>query len=352
MRENKTNAVRLLKPLVAAALLFLQANLRAEITPGSLQAAADYSRPRRGYAVLVMQHGKIIFEEYQNGSSAGAKRKIYSGTKSFWVTATLIAANEGMLSLDERVSDTITEWQGNPLKRGITIRQLMNFTDGLDPAFQLHGESIHDRNGYAINVPLVAKPGHAFIYGPSHGQVLCELLRRKLSARGTTPFRYLESRVLDPLGLGAVEHKEDILGNPLIATGFKLTARQWSRFGVMLLHNGSYGSRQIVPSALLDEALRGTSANPAFGMGLWLNREAGSASARQPDIENVLEKKWQQQEWARVCICRDAPSDMFAAVGSGYQRLFVIPSMDLIIVRQGENASFSDVTFLRTLLGR
>lgn len=325
---------------------------RGAITEESLRRAADYSRERRGYAVVVMQHDKVIFEEYQNGSSISATHKIYSGTKSFWVVAALVAEHEGILNLDERVCETIPAWRSDLLKRTITVRQLLNFTDGIDPAFQLHGESIKDRNGYAIRVPVVAKPGTAFLYGPSHGQVFCEVLRRKLLARNETPYLYLQHKVLDPLGLGAVEHKEDAMGNPLVATGFRMTARQWLKFGWLILHRGNYGRREIVPSSLLDECFHGTVANPAFGMGLWLNSEAGNPAARDPDIEDMLEKKWQQQEWRNVCICRDAPADMVAAVGSSYQRLYVIPSLDLVIVRQGENAQFSDPVFLRTLLGR
>ena len=61
---------------------------------------------------------------------------------------------------------------------------------------------------------MVAARGTAFTYGPSHGQVLCEVLRRKLAARGETPFGYLRHKVLDPLGSGAVPHREDAQGNP------------------------------------------------------------------------------------------------------------------------------------------
>lgn len=328
------------------------ARARAEITQQSMRAAAEYSRAHRGLSLIVMRHDKIIFEEYQNGNTIETPHKIYSGTKSFWVVATLAAVHDGMLSLDERVSDTIPTWRSDLLKRNITVRQLLNFTDGIDAAFQLHGESIHDRNAYALRVPSVAKPGSAFIYGPSHGQVLCELLRRKLAARNETPYNYLRKKVLDPLGLGVVEHKEDSLGNPLVATGFKLTARQWLKFGWLLLHHGTYGRHEIIPPSLLAECFHGTTANPAFGLGLWLNVEASNPGAREPDIEDTLEKKWQQQDWHDVCICREAPSDMMVALGSSYQRLYVIPSLDTVIVRQGENAHFSDVTFLRMLLGR
>lgn len=326
--------------------------LHADVTTASLRAAAEYSAARRGYALAVMRHDKIIFEDYENGSTRWDSHKIYSGTKSFWIMAMLAAGNDGLLTLDERVSETIPEWREDPRKRNITLRQVMNFTDGIDAAFVLHGESVHDRDAYALRVPLVAKPGSAFIYGPSHGQIMIEVLKRKLASRDTTPYAYLVRKVLDPLGIGPVEHKEDAMGNPLVATGFKLDARQWLRFGTMLLHDGAIGKKRIVPAALLDECFHGTSANPAFGMGLWLNHDASRLSAREPDIEDELEKKWQRQEWGGVCICKAAPSDMIAAVGSGYQRLYVIPSLDLVIVRQGENAKFSDSTFLRILLDR
>ena len=58
------------------------------------------------------------------------------------------------------------------------------------------------------------------------------------------------------------------------------------------------------------------------------------------------------QDWHDACLCRAAPSDLVACIGSGYQRLYVIPSLDLIVVRQGEGGRFSDARFLRLLLGK
>ena len=86
-------------------------------------------------------------------------------------------------------------------------------------------------------------------------------------------------------------------------------------------------------------------------MGFWNNRAAGPG-AREFDIEDMLERDWWKQEWRGTCLSREAPPDMIASVGSGYQRLIVIPSMDLIIVRLGQDAKFSDGDFLRILLGR
>jgi hypothetical protein len=62
--------------------------------------------------------------------------------------------------------------------------------------------------------------------------------------------------------------------------------------------------------------------------------------------------EWSRADWSHVCFCRDAPPDMLVALGSGYQRLFIIPSMNALVVRQGSNAKFSDAKFLRLIFGR
>jgi CubicO group peptidase (beta-lactamase class C family) len=85
--------------------------------------------------------------------------------------------------LDDRVADTITEWKTDPRKSQIIIRQLLNQTDGIEAAPFLHRESIRDRNAVAVRLPSLAAPGARFIYGPSHFQILAELLRRLLSER-------------------------------------------------------------------------------------------------------------------------------------------------------------------------
>ncbi len=321
-----------------------------EITEKQLLAAAAYSKARRGLAFLVMQHGRIIFEDYQGG--ANEPHPIYSGTKSFWIIAAMVAVKEGLLALDEPVATTITEWKNDPLKSRIRIRELLNFTDGIEPASFLHRSDIPDRNRVALALPVVAEPGTRFLYGPSHTQIFGELLRRKLLKRGTTPLRYLQDRVLDPLGLNHVESKVDQLGHPLLATGFKLTARQWLHLGATILQHGNYNGHEVLPSAVLKECFQPSAANPEFGMGFWLNGEAVNAGARDPDIENLLELKWNQANWSHACICRDAPADMIVSLGSSYQRLYVIPSLDVVVARQGMDAKFSDAAFLRLLLAR
>jgi CubicO group peptidase (beta-lactamase class C family) len=330
------------------AFLAIPISTNAAVTQASCAAAGKYSDARHGTALLVVQNGQTVFEHYANGGGVDAAWKIFSGTKSFWGVAALVAVSEGKLRLEDRVCDTITEWRNDPKKSQITIRQLLSFTDGLEPASFLHRDSIPDRNAAALKVASVARPGLVFTYGPSHVQVFCELLRRKLN--GGSTFAYLQERVLSPLGMGGFEYKQDRKGNPLFASGFQLSARQWIRLGEMILGHGQFNGHQIVPSDLLNQAFIGSTANPSYGLTFWLNRPAGFF-ASETDIEKRLDLPWQRANWRGICISKTAPSDMVVGLGSHYQRLFIVPSMNLVVVRLSfADAKFSDGEFLRLIL--
>jgi CubicO group peptidase (beta-lactamase class C family) len=320
----------------------------AAIKTADCARAAKYSESRRGSAILVLQNGRTIFEHYANGGSANRRWPIFSGTKSFWGVAALAALHDGLFKLDDPVADTITEWKTDPHKSQITIRQLLNQTDGIEGASRLQRPTIPNRNAMAIELPVLANPGTAFIYGPSHLQIFSELLRRRL--RGRSVISYFEAHVSRRLGLDHLNYKKDARGNPLLATGFELTAREWARLGGLVVGNGNYRGRQIVPANLLREPFAGSRANPAYGLTFWLNQQ--SPNGREADMERLLDLPWQSADWRNVCFCKDAPADMVVALGSHYQRLFIIPSLEAVIVRQGSGANFSDAHFLRLVLGR
>src|SRR5436305_1812043 len=317
-------------PIVAIAFSASTSLFAADIQPGNCARAAAYSENNRGFSMLVMQNGKTVFEHYANGGGADMRCKIFSGTKSFWGIAALCAVRDGLLRLDDHVADTITEWKSDPRKSQITIRQLLNQTDGIDPDPHLHSDSIRDRNAMAIQLPLVAAPGAAFAYGPSHLQIFNELLRRKLNGRST--ISYIQENVLSPLGLTSLEFKKDGRGNPLPASGFELSAREWANFGELILGHGDFHGKQIVPASSLNQAVSGSSANPSYGLTVWLNRQA--PNAREIDYEKELDLKWQRAHWGGICICRAAPADMVVALGSNYERLVSIPSMSALIACQ------------------
>jgi CubicO group peptidase (beta-lactamase class C family) len=319
--------------------LIAQTTFATPVNPNALQAAAAYSRSAGGTSFLAIQNGQTLLE--QNANEA---YKIYSGTKAFWCLAALAAVEDGLLRLDENVGDTIPSWRNDPRKSRITIRQLLDFSAGLDPVNRLHGENPGDRDAIAIRAPIVASPGSTFIYGPAALQVFHAVLKEKL--RGESPTRYLERRVLHRMGLGSQRYLTDSAGNPLLAAGWILSPRQWAKMGEVALNGGA----PIVSAGSMAQSWRGSGANRAFSLGWWNNRNA--PGGREFDIESMLVPKWSRQSWSGTVLCRTAPADVAACIGSGYQRLYVIPSMNLVVVRNGNGRKFSDAQFLRLLVGR
>jgi CubicO group peptidase (beta-lactamase class C family) len=313
------------------ALLFFGAAISAAAL--DINAAAAYSKKHRGASLLIIQNGRTLHAE-----NANEPLRIYSGTKAFWGLAALAAAQDGILNLDERVAETIPSWRNDPRKSRVTVRQLLDFSAGLDPAFHLHRDDPGNRDAIAISRPILAEPGSAFIYGPAALQVFHAVLKTKL--RGETPRAYLRRRVLRPLGLGDQRHLPDRTGNPLLAAGWIMSARDWAKIGQLPLR----GRGQM------SQAWRGSPANAAYSLGWWNNRAA--PGGREVNIEDNLTPRWHSQNWSNVCISRVAPPDLVACVGSSGQRLYVIPSMQLVVVRHGRGGNFSDAQFLRLLLAR
>jgi CubicO group peptidase (beta-lactamase class C family) len=329
-------------PLVTMALLVLLSRelVAAEFHPLAARAAANYSLHHGGISFLIIQKGRTLLEQYSGGANAETALRIYSGTKAFWNLAALAAAEDGLLDLDERVSDAVPQWRGDYRKASVTIRQLLDFDSGLEPKFSLQESESGDRDEVSVRAAIAAEPGRAFIYGPAALQVFHQVLKQKVQS----PTRFLERRVLHRLGFGSQRYLEDRDGNPLLASGFVLTARQWSKLGELVLRGGA----PVISQRSLDQCWHGSAANRMFSLGWWNNRAA--SSGREIDVERLLVRKWQDQDWRDGCLCRDAPADLVACIGSGHQRLYVIPSLRLIVVRQGDGGSFSDAIFLRLLL--
>lgn len=328
-----------MKKLFLVALLVSSTVLAAPVNPNALQAAADYSRSAGGTSFLAIQNGQTL-----RAQSPDTPNKIYSGTKAFWCLAGLAAAEDGYLSLDENVANTIPAWQNDPKKARVTIRQLLDFSAGLEAVPGLHDNNPGDRDAIAIRAPLVASPGSAFIYGPAALQVFHAVLKEKLKTE--SPTRYLERRVLRPLGLGSQRYLKDSAGNPLLAAGWLLSAREWAKIGEVALNGGA----PVVSAGSMAQCWRGSSTNHAYSLGWWNNRNA--PGGEEFDIESMLSGKWFRQRWRGAVLCRTAPSDVVACIGSGYQRLYVIPSMKLVVVRNGSGRKFSDAQFLRLLFGK
>lgn len=335
--------------IVASMLLVLPFKAWAAVPSSeNIQRAAAYSDKTGGLALIIAHDGRILHESYAPGISPSSPQRVYSGTKAFWTVLGAAAVQDKLIRWDERASDTLTEWRGTAREK-ITIRQLLDMTAGLAPLPILHGDSLPNRNARALQAPLVAPPGQAFLYGPSQLQIFGELLNRKLAPRGQSIESWLRTRLLVPLGIPLHRVLRDSVGNPLQATGFTFTARDWLRWGNFLMRRGRGGPVpifSIVNARTLQTLQTGSEPNPMYGGGFWLNHAAQSRNAREMAIEpNLGLTRWPPN----ACISRHAPPDMVVSVGSLGQRLYVIPSRKLVIVRLGRSPGYSDSEFLKLL---
>ncbi|MEP6903326.1 MAG: serine hydrolase [Actinomycetota bacterium] len=301
--------------------------------PERFKLAAEYSAANRGVSVLVMKGDKIVFEDYENGHTADGAWFLASGTKSF-SGVMLAAAIEDKLvkSFDEIISDTITEWKTDKQKANITLRQLLSLTSGIDAGQIGRVPEYAD----AINSPVKYEAGTTFEYGPVPYQIFGEVMRRKLAPKKETVMDYLKRRILDPIGLKVAFWRMSG-GNLLLPQGANLTAREWVKFGLFLKNGGQWNGQQIVAKKLLDELVSGSKANPAYGITFWLNHE-GKSPTGMPTAMRVETNNG------------EAVKDLYMAAGAGNQRLYIIPSKDLVIVRQADFGQFDDREFLGRLI--
>lgn len=317
-----------------------------------IQAAHQYSVKNGGIGLIVQERGVTRFERYYNGHSKEEPVHIYSGTKSFIAVAAAIAVDRGLFTWDEKVADTITEWQGDKRKEELTVRHLLDFTSGLHHGF----EEIYSRDGknklkVALTLEAKRKPDSSFIYGPGHLQVFGEFFNRKMARAGSNMHYqdFLQAELLGPLGIQYTQWREDDYGNPHLSAGMHMSAGNWLRFGQLLLQNGVWQGQVLVSQENLQECFTGTKSNPAFGLCFWLNEYADKLLPRVVDVEKQLAIEPLPEDWKRCCLSKDAPTDLVVSLGSNGQRLYILPSQQLLILHQGKRGKFEDAEFLKLL---
>lgn len=295
--------------------------------PAQIKAAAEYSASKNGFSYLVMHRGKVIAEENPNQAT-----ELASGTKSFSGVLALCAQEDGLLRLDEKVSETLPEWQDDSRKT-ITIRQLLTLTSGI-PGGQnaLMGGKVPSYKE-AILVKATRPPGQRFQYGPTPFMIFGEVLRRKLEPKKESVMNYMERRLFKPIGLHHGFWRKDKDGNPHLPSGAHLSAREWAKFGEMIRLDG----KGVLKPGQTKALFQATQANPSYGLTWWLP----AANGLRPDGF----RRWNAPS--------DLPKDIYTAGGAGGQRLYVIPSRELVVVRQAPvrlQDDFEDGVFLAKLL--
>lgn len=318
------------------------------VAPDPLQLARAYSAENSGDALLVWIGDELVLEDYAEGYDPDTPHILTEASTLLTGLLALAAVDDGLIRLDDPVSQTLTEWQADPQKATVTISQLLHLVGGL-PAGHSGSVPTYEK---ALTLPLVHPPGEAFRFGPAAFQVFGALMNRKVGPE------YLGRRILEPLGIPGErwlavdealdEHRARGTGlTPRRYDGAHLTAAELGRIG-LLLRDGRWNGQVLLKD--LGPLTRPEPASPGYGLTVWLNAEADPAGPEAPFLERVPEHILLLRRHGRL-IYSGAPPDLFMAAGRYNQRLYVIPSLDLVIVRLGrENPAWDDGEFLARLL--
>jgi CubicO group peptidase (beta-lactamase class C family) len=295
----------------------------AQARPGpDLDSVLDLALAQSSTSILVSAHGRILAERYASEGGAEQAHEVFSVGKSLVAVLIAMAVEDGAITgLDQAAADFIPPWRGDA-RAGITLRHLMSMTSGLDDrGLALRGVT-GDQFALDAAAPLRDPPGTRWAYNTAGYHLLFHVLVR---ATGEPVETYAQRRLIGPLGMdhtrwitseGRGEHGP--VTNYYSAAS---TARDLARVGELVLGRGAWNGRRLIGEEALATLLRPSQElNPSYGLLWWCNARPGlDAYGRGPSLRFP-----------------SAPRDTVAALGAGGQMILIVPSRDLIVVRQGD----------------
>jgi CubicO group peptidase (beta-lactamase class C family) len=304
------------------------------IRPDALAAARAYAAANRSRALLIWRDGRLRSADYFGG--AGPDTPLVSKSLAKPLTAIVVGraiALGYIRSLDQPVSDFITEWRGGP-KAAMTVRHLLDMRSGLlpqalatDPTDILNRAYLSPRHDEILTheYPLVHPPGTRFDYANAVGDLVAIVIER---ATGQRYGRFVSEQVLRPLGAAGGSVWVDRPGGLAhSACCILLPAETWLRLAILLMDDGRWNGARLLPAGYVSEMRRPTPQNPYYGLGVYV---AGAYVPRRgfsnPDMPapRVLHSE--------PYLARD----LFLFDGAADQVVYMIPSQRLIILRLGE----------------
>lgn len=290
--------------------------------------AAFVEQNKAGYpdtrAIVVVQHGKIVAEQYAPGFDRDTRLLGWSASKSIAGTLVGLLVDDGVLKLDAPAP--VPEWQheGDP-RRAITLQQLLTMSSGLrfkepyvpgSDSIQMLFDS-SDMGKLAASLPLEHPAGSTWSYSSGTSNILSGIVTRATGGSLDAVTRFARKRLFEPAGMASALIEPDESGVPVGSSYAYATARDWARFGLLYLHNGMVGDKRVLSQQWVDFIRTPTKAGPrpVYGGQFWLNRAEESGERRR--------------------ILKDVPEDAFMAMGHSEQMIAIIPSLDTVIVRMG-----------------
>lgn len=228
------------------------------------------------------------------------------------------------------------------------MRHLLSFTSGLaadETRLSLDGLVEHpvvsDKYTVAAGLSADHEPGSRYQYSSSHLLAFGAYIRK---LTGKDPLQLLEERLFSKLGFSHAGWIHDPSGNAALPYGAFTTVREWAKFGSLLAHGEIWRGQRILSAKGLEQCLLGSSVMPSYGLTFWLNAEVTAAHLATADVP------LKTTDGNRL-LYAGGPQDLYAAGGAHNQRLFVVPSRGLLVLRQGgADDSWSDAAFLARAL--
>ncbi|MBU2998037.1 beta-lactamase family protein [Cellulophaga baltica] len=280
-----------------------------------LDALLTYLEEKNTKSFIMLHNGKIVVESYMNDHSATTSWYWASAGKTLTGTVTGIAQDEGLIAIDNKVSDYIgTGWTSATLEEEnlITCKNLLQMDSGLDDSL---GDDVSPEN-----LVYIADAGTRWAYH----NVYVKIQDVVATASNETWSEYFNTALKEKIGMSGTWIPLDDL------SVYWSDTRSMARFGLLIAANGNWDGTQIVSESFLTVATNTSQEiNEAYGYFWWLN---GKSTYHLPST---------QYEFSGSLI-PNAPNDMYAALGKNDQKIYVIPSKDLVIIRMGQAADSSN----------
>ena len=202
-------------------------------------------------SVVLIKDGYIIAEKYADGYDKDSIGTSWSMAKSFYASLIGISIEMGEIgSLDDKVSDYLDYFTED--RKDITIREVLDMTSGLENPDHEHEIMFFqdDHLDYAKDIKRDKETNTVFEYNNVNSLLLGDIL---LVATGKKADDLLKERVLDPIGTKKYVLWRDAADNVLSYCCIDMSARDYSRFGLLFSRNGSWNDRQIVPYDFVQE---------------------------------------------------------------------------------------------------
>ena len=298
-------------PLDASATWETKSMSELEWNNAELQPLLDFLELKNSKSLIILHNGKIVVEHYMNGHTNTSAWYWASAGKTLTTTLTGIAQDNGLLSITDKASDYLgTGWTSAPLDKEnlITCKNLLAMNSGLDDSL---GDDISPEN-----LQYIADAGNRWAYH----NVYVKLQDIVAEASSQTWNSYFNTNLKTRIGMSGTWIP---LGDLNV---YWSNTRSMARFGLMISAKGKWEDQTIVSEAFLNEATNTSQPiNQSYGYLWWLN---GKSSYRLPQS---------QLEFSGELI-PNAPDDMYCALGRDDQKIYIVPSKDLVVIRMGEAA--------------